>query len=56
MHELGVGEAITFCMYKPIVEGDKEKVAALYMLFKKLYLLVGIIIFLLGLIVIVLFT
>lgn len=49
--ELGVGEAITFCMYKPIVEGDKEKVAALYMLFEKLYLLVGLIIFFVGLIV-----
>lgn len=49
--ELGVGEAIIFCMYKPIVEGDKDKVAALYTLFKKLYSVVGGIIFLAGLIV-----
>ena len=35
--ELGVGSAITFCMYKPIVEGDNEKVSALYRLFTKLY-------------------
>ena len=49
--ELGVGEAITFCMYKPIVEGDKDKVAALYTLFKKLYLIIGAIIFVAGLIV-----
>ena len=31
--ELGVGSAITFCMYKPIVDGDTAKVAALYRLF-----------------------
>ena len=39
--ELGVGSAITFCMYKPIVEGDDKKVAALYCLFKRLYLIIG---------------
>ena len=27
--ELGVGSAITYCMYKPIVEGDNNKVSAL---------------------------
>ena len=42
--ELGVGSAITFCMYKPIVEGENDKVSALYFLFKKLYLIIGIII------------
>ena len=35
--ELGVGTAITFCMYKPIVEGDNDKVSALYGLFTKLH-------------------
>ena len=49
--ELGVGEAITFCMYKPIVEGNPEKVAALYTLFKKIYLAIGLIIFFAGMIV-----
>ena len=39
--ELGVGSAITFCMYEPIVEGDDGKVAALYRLFVKLYLIIG---------------
>ncbi len=39
--ELGVGSAITFCMYKPIVEGQNEKVSALYGLFTKLYLIIG---------------
>lgn len=39
--ELGVGTAITFCMYKPIVNGDQNKVSALYFLFRKLYLIIG---------------
>lgn len=46
--ELGVGSAITFCMYKPIVEGDNAKVSALYHLFTKLYLIVGGIILICG--------
>ena len=47
--ELGVGSAITFCMYKPIVEGDTDKVGALYQLFRKFYLIVGAVIFISGL-------
>jgi O-antigen/teichoic acid export membrane protein len=39
--ELGVGSAITFCMYKPIVDGDTQKVSALYHLFIRLYLIIG---------------
>lgn len=39
--ELGVGSAISFCMYKPIVENDTNKVSALYHLFRKLHLLIG---------------
>lgn len=27
--ELGIGTAITFCMYKPIIAGNNEKVTAL---------------------------
>ena len=46
--ELGIGAAITFCMYKPIVDGDNDKVAALYCLFKKLYLIIGGIILAVG--------
>lgn len=42
--ELGIGAAISFSMYKPIVEGDSAKVAALYRLFTKMYLVVGAII------------
>ena len=39
--ELGVGSAIAFCMYKPIVEGQIDRVSALYWLFTKLYLIIG---------------
>lgn len=47
--ELGIGSAITFCMYKPIVDGNNETVSALYHLFQKLYILIGAIIFIGGL-------
>ena len=50
--ELGVGSAITFCMYKPIVDGDNDKVSALYHLFTKLYLIIGAIILAAGCILI----
>lgn len=39
--ELGIGGAITFCMYKPIVEGNNKAVAALYHLFTRVYLAIG---------------
>lgn len=47
--ELGIGSAITFCMYRPIVEGDSGKVAALFHLLRRLYLAVGGVILLAGL-------
>ncbi len=46
--ELGVGSAITFCMYKPIVDKDDAKVAALYQLFTKSYIIIGLIMFIVG--------
>lgn len=46
--ELGVGVAITYCMYKPIVVKNDNKVAALYQLFTKLYLIIGAIILIAG--------
>lgn len=46
--ELGVGSAITFCMYKPIVEGNHRQVSALYLLFRRLYWIIGAIIFVAG--------
>ena len=49
--ELGVGSAITFSMYSPIVNNETEKVAALYGLFVKMYRLVATVILALGLII-----
>ena len=46
--ELGIGTAITFCMYKPIVEGDKNKTAALFQLFRKIYFIIGVIVLVAG--------
>ena len=42
--ELGIGGAIIFCMYKPIINGDSDKVSALFWLFRKVYLIIGLII------------
>lgn len=47
--ELGVGSAITFCMYKPVVEKDYNKLSALYHLFRRLYLIIGGVILSIGL-------
>ena len=49
--ELGVGRAIIYSMYKPIVDGDERLVTALYGLYKKFYLIIGAVIFAAGLLV-----
>ena len=49
--ELGVGSAIVFSMYKPIVEGNKKEVAALYCLYRRLYRVIGAVILVAGLVV-----
>jgi len=46
--ELGVGGAIIFSLYLPLAEEDWGKVQAIMRLFKKFYIFVGLIIFLLG--------
>ena len=47
--ELGVGSAISYSMYKPIVEGNKDKIAALYRLYQRAYRIIGGIILTAGL-------
>ncbi len=48
--ELGVGTAITFSMYKPIVDGDKDLVSGLYQLYKKAYSIIFILMLIIGII------
>lgn len=43
--ELGVGSAIVFSMYSPIVSKDSRRVAALYGLYGRLYRIIGAVIF-----------
>ena len=49
--ELGVGTAITFCMYKPIIENNTEKVASLFRLFKKIYYIIDLVMLIIGLLI-----
>ena len=49
--ELGIGTAISYCIYKPIVEGNDAVVSALYKLLKKMYFVIALIILVGGLLV-----
>ena len=46
--ELGIGTAITFCLYEPIAKHDEEKIAILMRIFKKAYTVIGIIVLVAG--------
>lgn len=46
--ELGVGSAITYSLYKPLAEDDREQIAALMRLYRKAYRTVGLVVALLG--------
>ena len=50
--ELGVGRAIVYSMYSPIVAREKRRIAALYCLYRKLYRIIGAVVFIGGLAVI----
>lgn len=47
--ELGVGQAITFSLYKPIAENDKEKISALMEIYKKIYRYIFVFVVVVGL-------
>lgn len=47
--ELGIGSAIVFSMYKPIADGDTEKVKALEHLYKKFYMIIALVVGIVGL-------
>ncbi len=51
MAELGVGSAMVYSMYKPIVEEDTKKICALMNLYKFYYRIIGSLILILGLII-----
>ncbi len=47
--ELGIGSAITFCLYKPLEEKDYDKIRILMKLFKKCYLVIATVVMAAGL-------
>lgn len=49
--ELGIGSAITFCLYKPVADNDIDTINALMALMKKLYRWIGIFIVMAGLMI-----
>lgn len=46
--ELGIGEAITYSLYKPLAEHDNGQIAALMNLFRRAYRIIGLTVALLG--------
>ena len=48
--ELGIGSALVFSMYKPIAEGDDDKVCALLNFYRKTYRVIGCVILIFGLV------
>ena len=46
--ELGVGSAMVYSMYKPIVEDDKDKICQLMRLYRTYYRLIGLVIAVVG--------
>ena len=47
--ELGVGEAITYSLYKPLKEKNVNDCTMLMQLYKKIYIIIGVVIFIIGL-------
>lgn len=48
--ELGISSAISFSLYKPLAENDNKQVSILMSFFKKVYSIIGLIVFILGII------
>lgn len=46
--ELGVSETINFSLYAPLAKGDKEQVASIMRLYRRLYSVLGIVVAVLG--------
>lgn len=50
--DLGIGSAIMFSLYIPIAKNDNQKIKALMNLYKKAYMVIGIVVLLVGLAII----
>ena len=48
--ELGIGTAINFSLYKPLADKDDKKIAVLMQFYKRAYQIIGVVVFLVGLI------
>lgn len=48
LFELGVGPAMSFSLYKPLAENNKEKIKSLMKLYKKAYIVIGICVLVIG--------
>ena len=46
--ELGIGSAIVFSLYRPLAEKDEQQIAAIMVVYRKAYTLIGGVIFILG--------
>ena len=46
--ELGLGSAIVYTMYKPIVDGDINRISAIFNYYKKFYRIIGIVMLAIG--------
>ena len=49
--DLGIGVAITSFLYKPLADDDEEKITALMHIYKKVYQILGVIVFIFGIII-----
>lgn len=49
--ELGVGSAMVYSMYQPIIDGDEEEMCALLKLYRKYYRIIGTVMAVIGLII-----
>ena len=50
--ELGFGTAFAFAMYKPIAESDNKKIIQLINLFKRIYYIVALVVFVIGMLLV----
>ena len=48
LSELGIGTAITFSLYEPISQDNKEKIKSLMNFYKNTYRIIGVFVFILG--------